>query len=278
MSKYLVLKFKNAKLFRNTKDTSDYVLDMYGRRKRYGDAQFVEPITVYQISNVIHVLFNERPVPSHREVFYTKIDKLFDKALNSYLKINNPKILNKDTNVEEYITEIISKKKSVFNSYPKNVCISWEIIKQYVEVKNFDWLLKSFNHITNLNPLDYTAEEFREILSKFDISELTLELRKKSLTGLYDYIKDKSKSSYLVKKLNTLININNSIDFVINLNGEILVPVTDEDLSFIAENYKGICTILDGGFVYISGIKDGNEISPEGYTLMSEISTEKYIV
>jgi len=278
MSKYLVLKFKNAKLFRNTKDTSDYVLDMYGRRKRYGDAQFVEPITVYQISNVIHVLFNERPVPSHREVFYSKIDKLFDKALNSYLKINNPKILNKDTNVEEYITEIISKKKSVFNSYPKTVNINWEIIKQYVEIENFDWLLKSFTDITNLNPLDYTAEDFREILSKFDISELTLELRKKSLTALSDYIKDKSKSSYLVRKLNTLININNSIDYVINLNGEILVPVTDEDLDFIAENSKGMCTILDGGFVYISGIKDGNEISPEGYTLMSEISTEKYIV
>ena len=51
MNKYLELSFQNAGLI------------LRGNR-------FVEPITIFQISNVIHVLFGERPVPTLNRVRY----------------------------------------------------------------------------------------------------------------------------------------------------------------------------------------------------------------
>jgi hypothetical protein len=71
--------------------------------------------------------------------------------------------------------------------------------------------------------------------------------------------------------LNTIIRLN-IIDTKINLSGSIIVPVNDEDIEKI-RNSKGCATLLDGGAVFIKGLK--NNVSVEGYTKVGDISMEK---
>jgi len=82
--------------------------------------------------------------------------------------------------------------------------------------------------------------------------------------------------SQLTNKLkHTALNINNGIEKVVILRGEILIPVSDEDVEQLRQN-KGCATILDGGMVWIKGLVNGDHLSIEGFEKVGEISTEKY--
>jgi len=115
MSKYLILEFDNAKLFPKdeTSNNKDKVIEnnliikngvisvtKAKRTNRNEMLNFVEPITVNQISNALHVFFGERPVPSFRNVFYSKVDKIYEMAMNSYLNISSLKINKSKENNE----------------------------------------------------------------------------------------------------------------------------------------------------------------------------------
>ena len=131
MSKYLVLRFENAGMFTTNRNTKDYVFKSRknGIHKRV-DVQnfnFQEPITIYQISNLIHVLFGERPVPTFRDVFYKPVDYYFNKAGESFIKIDNYKKYNKNKDIHEYTNEIVQTKKALWNSYSKIVDINWRL-------------------------------------------------------------------------------------------------------------------------------------------------------
>lgn len=274
MNKFLILKFRNAKLFRNSPKCGDYVFDVTGQRKRAGQQQFVEPITVYQISNLIHVLFNERPVPSFRKSFITNIDHYFDMAQKSYIKVNGIKRFNKTKNEEQYVKEFLSTKKSVYNSYNPNPIINWEVVKQYCE-ENFNDINTLMEQILGFKPQDLPFDKVRLILQTKDITELTNSLKEKKLTGLANYLLNDKCASEMIKKVSSSLINNNGVDSVVILNGEIIVPVSDEDLIKLS-NSKGTATILDGGFVWIDSIKTENEISDYGFTKVCDISTEKY--
>jgi len=92
MKEFMVLKFKDAVLFRNHKDTKDklFLGNKDAGEIRKGLPQFESYLTHHQISNVLHVLFNERPVPFFGACVYQKQDRLIEKAKNSFLKIEVP--------------------------------------------------------------------------------------------------------------------------------------------------------------------------------------------
>ena len=66
MKYYLILTFKNAGWFPNNRG-NDRISDITGNRKRNGSKQYVEPISSFHISNMLHVLLGERPKPSLRK-------------------------------------------------------------------------------------------------------------------------------------------------------------------------------------------------------------------
>lgn len=274
MSKYLILKFRNAKLFRNSPKCGDYVFDVTGQRKRAGQLQFVEPITVHQVSNMLHVLFNERPVPSFRKSFYGNIEHYFKMAQESLIRVDGYKRFNKNKNQEEFVKEFLMTKKSVFNSYNPNSLINWEIVKEYCE-EDFNDIIIAIQNIIGFNPKDVTFDEVRELLQSYDISEFSKTLKEKKLTALSNYIKDTNTASEMTRKASTALINNNGIDNVAILGGEIIVTVSEDDLIKLS-NSKGCATILDGGLVWIDSVKDGMEISDYGFTKVNEISTEKY--
>lgn len=293
-NKYLVLKFRNAKLFRNRKDGSckDYVSDIKikeGYRKRMDkskgkfEEQFVEPITVHQISNLLHVLFNERPVPSHRDCFYPKIDHLYNKAKDSYLRyvdsVGNEGIVkgfNSKKNEEYFITETIKVSKAVWNSWNPNPYINWDIIKQYLgSQENIDWFFNEIIDLLSVNPLAYDVEIIRMSLLTKDLTRLFKGLETIKRSGLISYIMNKNGSEMTSNNKRISLTVNGGIEKVTILNGEILVPVDDNDIEKLKSS-KGCATILDGGYVWIESLKNSDELSIEGFTMVGDISTEKF--
>jgi hypothetical protein len=276
MSNYLVLHFKNAKLFRNGKDCKDFIFDINGQRKRVGEPQFVEPITVHQISNLLHVLFGERPVPSNRKTLYPKTEYYFEKAKESYLKVEGYKRFNKSKNIDEYITETLSTKKAVWNSWNPSVQINWEIVREYIRPEYIQWFLDEVKSILGVDPYSLTFNEVRVELLKYNSQKLLNELKEKRLTALSQYIMDPKLSGDMIKKLkHTGLNINNGVEKVVILRGEIIIPVSYEDIEKL-RGTKGCATILDGGMVWIKGLINGDHLSIEGFNKVGEISTEKY--
>jgi hypothetical protein len=292
-NKYLVLRFRNAKLFRNREDGSckDYVFDLTikgGYRKRMDkkngvfEKQFSQPITVHQISNLIHVLFNERPVPSHRECFYPKIDYLFEKAKDSFLKYTDcvgndglVKTTNKVKGEDQYITEKTKVSKAVWNSWNPSPQINWDIIKLYLgSQENIDWFFGQIIDLLGVNPLSHNVETVRISLLTKNLDNLFNGLTKIERSGLIRYIRD-NQGAHIINNDRISLTVNSGIDNVVILNGEILVPINDEDIDKLKLS-KGCATILDGGYVWIDSVKSAHEITSDGYEKVGNISTEKY--
>jgi hypothetical protein len=294
MSKYLILNFKNAKLFRKfdkekkNRKCDDFVSDgLGGYISRDYLPAFVEPITVHQVSNMLHVMFNERPVPSLRNSFYNKNEYYFEKAQNSYLKIDTPKISKND-----YYYEKMHVKKAVPNSWNPSIPSNWEIVRKYIDNEDkFRIFVKKLNQILGVD--DSESVPFLKIRNlvqnlpqdkRLDLYNTISTLR--DITGLNDYfgtyigsgIFKKPVECAITRKLNkTARMVNSGLESVIVLSGQIIVPVSQDDVERLRTVSKGCATILDGGLVTIDSLKDENNVSIDGFTQIKDISDEKTI-
>lgn len=270
---YLILGFKNAGLFTNKK-SKDKVFDLGITKQRSEVDFYVEPITVNQISNMIHVLFGERPVPSLRSVVYNRVDYLFNKAMESYVRIDSNQKYNKFKDLMEYISETIQVKKGVWNAWNPINLIFWERVKQILE-DDYDSFISLLKDEFGLDPESISFEDMRKKIvnsSNENIKNFLINLKgKKCLhNDIYSEI-----SCELNANAKTALLVNRGVEKVIKLSGEILVPISDDDIIKL-QNSKGCATILDGGLVYIKGIKSGDTITSDGFRKVSEISLETY--
>jgi hypothetical protein len=307
MSKYLILEFDNAKLFPKDKSSNnkDKVIENNltikkgvisvtdsKRTDRNKMLNFVEPITVNQISNALHVFFGERPVPSFRNVFYSKVDKIYEMAMNSYLNISSLKInKSKENNETEFISEFFQTAKSVNNSYTTSdsTNMSWETIRKYLlkkviidgkdETSN-EYYIEFINIMKYIFGEKITSERFVDVREKIltiqndKLDSFLIKMNENKNGALYKYLKksDTSPSVLITKKTSLQTNIRGTYSFK-NLKGIIYVPVSDEDILKLRRN---TVRILDGGLLRIVEVKDGNYLHIDGFRKVSEITTEKY--
>jgi len=307
MSKYLILEFDNAKLFPKDKslNNKDKVIEnnliiengvisvtKAKRTNRNKMLNFVEPITVNQISNALHVFFGERPVPSFRNVFYSKVDKIYEMAMNSYLNISSLKInKSKENNETEFISEFFQTAKSVNNSYTTSdsTNMSWETIRKYLlkkviidgkdETSN-EYYIEFINIMKYIFGEKITSERFVDVREKIltiqndKLDSFLIKMNENKNGALYKYLKksDTSPSVLIKKKTSLQTNIRGTYSFK-NLKGIIYVPVSDEDILKLRRN---TVRILDGGLLRIVEVKDGNYLHIDGFRKVSEITTEKY--
>jgi hypothetical protein len=276
MEKYLVLNFKNAGLFRKNRKTKDKIFDIDGRRERLGELEHIEPITSQQISNMLHVLFGERPKPMNRETVYPAIDYLIEKGKKSYLKIDS----YKDENGNFY-SETIQLNKAVHNSWNPISYMNWNRVKKLLDDDSeglftyftdtifdvFDVKIEdtSFNNVKSmiLNSKDGKLDEMFKLLNSKNKKPLY-----NSIYGSGNELTDINKNS------RTKLTVLTGLDKIIRLSGEILVPVSDDDIEKIKMN-KGCATLLDGGHVSIKKITSANIINVDNFTLIGDISLEK---
>lgn len=306
-NKYLVLKFRNAKLFRNPKKEDrcfelGLVREAKNEKKRiyyyapkYRDGFFYkEPITPKQIANVIHVLFNERPVPSRRRTALKSIDYYVEKAMNSYLKIYSDFEIKTKKGDLIKIKEVVKTKKALYNAWSPAISVNWEIVRRYVKPENFQWLVNLLSEILNINVLEYSFQEItdkirvlikpkKDILEKVDkdylgddlLLKLYSQMKKQGKKGLTSFFNEQKFASRLTSspEKNAAITVNSGIEFAEIFSGEIIVPVSDDDLKKLKQS-KGCATILDDGLVYIDDIVFGDRLDVSEYRKVSDISTE----
>lgn len=274
MSKYLMLEFNNASLIRWHRGTKDKIFDPIGlgdKVERRIETEFVEPITAQQISGMLHVLFGERPKPMNRKTLYNRIEYLYEKAGECYLKFDN--FTDSDG---KFQSEIFQTNKSSWNSTQTVSYMNWNRVYKLLEDDLYKMFLDMVKDVFNHTPETITFVELADKIKTSTDSRVTemFEILKKNLRNpLYSWVFGKpSEKTAMNQNSRTQLTIIKGIDTKINLSGSIIVPVDDEDIERIG-NSKGCATLLDGGAVFIRGLK--NNVSVEGYTKVSDISMEK---
>jgi len=271
----MILDFKGGGIFRNHPKSRDKSYDLLAKKNlpRSSMKQFIEPITVYQVSNVVHVLFGERPTPTLRVVCYDRVEYLFEKAKNSFLRIDTPKTKNGNL-----IGEVIITNKSSWNSWSTEINANWKVIENYLEEDYFKKLKTVLSDVFGESVL---SETFLSLIPKIKNSEdeRLIEFMadisingKKAFKDLIESTNPNVKSN-INRSKRSLLTTPNGLDTIYRLSGKIMVPVTDEDLIKLSNN-SGFATFLDGGYLTIESIKDSDSVDDYGFTKVSDISIE----
>jgi hypothetical protein len=287
--KYIKISFKNAKLFPKNIKTKDVVTNLtidnkgkfilkHSKRAEKINSCFKEPITVHQISNMLHTLIGERPVPSFKKVFYSRNEEIFKLANNSFIKINSPKT-TKTVNgelIETFINETITTDKASWNSWSKPKVIHWFKIQKFLG-ENFDTFIGLLSEVLDYNA---TTKPFEELVNIYSIYGSKLDktisfLKEINRTPIINFLtKLESDRSEITKNGLLGETIVSGIENVYVLDGEILVPF---EQSFVDKLVKTRTKILDGGFVKIEGFYYLDELEDtSSFIKLSEISDEKY--
>lgn len=284
MNKYLKLSFKDAGLIitdnktqggKITKDKLPYSLNLDNSRNV--NDRFIEPITIYQISNVLHKLFGERPVPTFRYNNSTKDEYLFEKAGKSYLKLNT--LTDKNGN---HIKETFTTNKSVHNAYNPIIHLDWYKVKHTLDNVNkkkcnnaYNTFLDLILQLYGLKPSDINFMDLIKVMNNDDknkfnvIIDFLTKCERLTLINKQGSITDSSKTPD-IKRF-----INKGIDKISYFSGEIYVPINDDDIKRI-NNGPGTSTILDGGLVKIEGIVYEEDMYIEDMKIkVSDISTKQ---
>ncbi|HWY09826.1 MAG TPA: hypothetical protein VN026_00805 [Bacteroidia bacterium] len=280
MEKYLVLEFKNAGFFRN-KMTKDFVFDIRGRTPRFESEFYDEPINANHVSNVLHVLFGERPVPSLRKVVFERVDYYYEKALDSFICIDAYKQFHKKKEKDEYISETMSVKKAVHNSWSKLDFVYWERVRKLLGDELFTEMTALLTKLIKEKDIreKYSFKEIKSIVRERQLLDNPLlidffaKLKQNGKTSLVMYFVDDKRAAEMNMNSHTALTVNNGVEKVTRLNGEIVIPVNDEDILKLS-NSKGCATILDGGLVFIKGIFTANRINVSKHTKVNEIGLE----
>lgn len=300
INKYLLLRFEDAKLFKTTPYTKDKIHNVFDSKNR--DRFFNEPITRFQISNLLHVLFNERPVNSRRYNYYKKNDYYYNMGLNSYLKYDEGYyVKDKKGNLSKNHRETRSLNSALYNSWKKTTFLNWKMVRVYLGKENYDWFLESVRNLLNIEPLDVSFSEiihkFNKIMKENDLiikekkkdrifaanqekPEILFfqELYNRKIAGLIYLFSDLDSSKVTSSKDTLLLTINSYIDECDTFYGHILVPVNDDDVEHLRNKSKGTATLLDGGFVWIEDLINPKYVSLDGYTPVKDISIEETII
>lgn len=286
--KYLILEFKNAKLIRNHNKTKDRY-SVFGlqsiSRTDMEDLNFIEPITVYQVSNMLHVLMGERPVNTKRACSYSPQQWIYDLALNNtYLKITTDKILlNKKRGIYGYPKESVTINKASWDSWNSGY-LNWEIIKEYCGSSFNDFLIELKN--IYVDPMSIPFQDIVKDSSechKTDTRYNTLFNNIKNMKGIGGLIPALKGIAHTINtktmttnRRGTALTFTRAVEKAEFYSGYIVVEVTQEILNIIENHYKGTCTILDNGLVNIVDVKDDIPIDFfDGFIKMDKISTDK---
>jgi hypothetical protein len=287
---YLILKFEHALWFPHSFYSKDKMVEQYtGRRiERKDQSRFSSPITVHQISNVLHVLMGQRPVSYFRKSCYTRNDEIFELAKDSFLKLQPYQWTTAKGDLRS-IEETLVVSKGVHNSFRKQYTFTWSLIERIIGVENFIWFSEELRKNIKIDPFSLTPYEVLPLIDKKSFEymftynkdkpkENSGELRDRKLTALgwfiishEDGLAEKKAINFALGGRSTSLMTMKSIEKVVSLNGEIRVPLSNENREVISSN-KGVASLLESGIVWIDSIQSSHEIDWDDFKNVGEIS------
>jgi hypothetical protein len=154
--------------------------------------------------------------------------------------------------------------------------MNWNRVYNLLEDEYYTLFLDMVKGVFNHTPETITFVRLAKLLKASNdqrVVEVFKILNKNGKTPLYSWVYGEgTQKSEVNKNIRTQITVTKGVDTKINLSGSIIIPVNNEDIEKI-KNSKGCATLLDGGAVFIKGLK--NNVSVEGYTKVGDISMEK---
>lgn len=287
MTNYLVLKFENAGLICGK--SKHFVRSSHGNRGKIEASEGhdkVTPIPYTLLSNVLHKLCGEIPVPSKRPTIFKRLEVFDDIAKNSYIKYGIKPIQKKSgygyDNSEVFVTS-----KYAFNAHQKvNATFklhdgsvlkrpgryTWSYLEKACENKaNFDLFCDFLTGIIGEDCRKYTMEQFITKLSaywgneEFNAKAERFMAENKFLPQpwanlLFNKPASTSNTNFTSK---TPLLVTSGVSEIIYLNGKIVCPIDNEEIIQALRENSGTATILEHGLVYIDSLT--NIFDDDGY-------------
>lgn len=291
----IVLRYVDAKLFANfskknggeSSKCDGYGCDSKGRsvsHKRYSYDFNHMTFHVSQISNMLHVLCNERPVPTLRQHagVLKRCDAVYDLAKDSRIKVETPSQSVVSGGKSLYPKETFTIRKCKANSWRANGevievggikrkigdgYLTWDNICAYLDFELFADLHRILLRVC----LDYRSRTVKEVFETYYADEelqsfldtcasnnktSLFNLLSMSVVGnkgveLGRIVKSSEYISDRALKYKSLLTT--GIETVYNLSGYIYVPVSKNDIDMFKKG-NGFATLCEGGVVHIEKI------------------------
>lgn len=280
--KALLIKFTSAGIFPETRRSSDKMYDLDGKTKRKDAPVMHIPSGKFDwrhVSNVLHVLMGERPVPTIRKTRLKPDLSIQKAAKKARVVIDTP------SNERGYESqEMMTARKTVKDAWQtarisyflggapvqiKGGLLYWARLERLLGEALLNDFVGTVQSITGERNVTRTISAHRaiEILhDKYVLPETRKFCRtciKAQRTALVNIIDPKANKESITfhtgvgSKLNIHM-VNSGPENITKISGTIFVPVNEELLSRLSKGC-GTATILEGGLAYIEGIEDWSE-------------------
>lgn len=298
---YLHLKFKNAGLLSYRKGMSGRSASphfMYNQ-KVIGDTvtdtksrghDLTNPIPYTLLSNVLHCLCGEIPVPTKRKSIFTRNEKLDEIAKNSWFHFENELIFDKFGNPA--VKEIFQTQKVNPNS-PLGVKSSFKLFNGEIKEVNgfYSWAYfdKMFlnNKVLYKNYIDIIQKYIGVNPHSLNMNQIVFELskfwnNKTFINDVIDFQKNNKTQcgwnevffDFNIKIVNNQVVIDRTpsaignsnwksktpsvcikgISYITPMNGDIICQINDENIINKIKNGEGFARFLEGGYIYVDSI------------------------
>ena len=278
--RYLHLKFKNCGLICCKKSPIQHLNrddGEFGKHTADGKSvghDLTNPIPYTLLSNVLHVLCGEIPVPSKRKTIFKRIKELDDIAKEAYIKYDYDLKLT-EKGYPKW-SENFQTNKWNWNC-GKKITTNFKIyngeIKTCNGVYNHDYLKRAFNNneeyhllldfikdIIGYNPTQKIMSDVIYDLSKHwedegfkeKVNEFigTINLNGGWKNALFN-IKCTTANSYVQSR--TPVFVSRGVANITHLDGEIVVGIDNDNIINKINHGEGFATLLEGGIVYVVG-------------------------
>jgi len=281
-NKALIIKFINAGIFPETHRSSDKMYDLDGKTKRKDAPKMQIPAGKFDwrhVSNVLHVLMGERPVPTIRKTLLRPDPSIHAAAKKAWVAIDTP---HNERGYEG--TEMITARKTVKDAWQtarisyflggvpvqiKGGLLYWARLERLLGealLNDFINIVQSITGERNVTR-NISAHRAIEILhDNYDLPQTRKFCQnciKSMRTALVNIIDPKANKESITfhtgvgSKLNIHM-VNSGPENITKISGTIFVPVDEELLSRLSKGC-GTATILDGGLAYIEGVEEWSE-------------------
>jgi hypothetical protein len=286
--KTLVICFKNAGVFSHPQYSTDRSYIGNEGYKRDGvkhirpslknDGSKYPPLATLDtrhVSNMLHVLAGERPVPSLVPTIIKKNEDIYKIAKESYVKINLE--AEEKKTVRKAIPTSFNPSKSPMFLNGKTVQVRGGLLyHERIRQSLGDIIYESFLAVVKEvggDPKNLTGVGCIELLNKnnreFSVKKFYEQCRDNHMTSFYNLIAPNGNTasthfeSSASCKLNMLL-VNSGVESIRKYSGEILCPVP-ENLLHLFRRGSGFARILEGGFCKITRVDDWYECNILGY-------------
>jgi len=278
--KALLIKFINAGIFPDTRWSSDKMYDLDGKTKRKEAPVMQIPARKFDwrhVSNVLHVLMGERPVPTIRKTLLKPDLSIQEAAKKARVIIDTPC----DERGRYESREMMTARKTVKDSWQtskivyflggvpvqiKGGLFYWARLERLLGEALLNDFIDTVKNTTGEKNVtrNISAHRAIEILhDNYDLSHVkyfcqkSIKAQRTALVNIIDPKANKESITFhtgVGSKLNIQM-VNSGPENINKISGTIFVPLNDELIPRLSKGC-GVATILEGGLAYIEGIEE----------------------